>query len=473
MLGMRKVDTVTLGAGGGAYPAAFALARAGQHVAMVDSYGVMSGNCLAEGCVPSKAVREVAELRRRAIAGASRIGKDVAPTGAGSRPSPVDYPAVLAHKDRVQSTRYNQHDVELSEVADHLELIQGRARLVDPHTVEVDGGSGKQQLRADHVIIATGSDVFVPPIPGAEHCVTSHDLFKMSAAVTELPDRLVVIGGGYIGLEVACMFHAFGSEVTVVEAMDQILPGMDTGFVNLLAEGIDPNIAIVLRATVTGVETAMRGFKVTYEQDGTTSHVEADLVLMAVGRHPVIPDGARELGLDIEKHGLAVEPTMQTNQAHIYAPGDVNGRSMLFHSAVRQSLVAGHNILAGDKGVDRMNFLSVPTTIFTAPEGAYVGLTRQSAKDKGVSAIESSYALVTDSRAQIFDETYGEIRLFFEEESLRLIGGWVVGIDAAQLIGEIGMAVSIGATAFEIARFADQHPMSAEGISKAARAVVN
>jgi len=154
-----------------------------------------------------------------------------------------------------------------------------------------------------------------------------------------------------------------------------------------------------------------------------------------------------------------------------YAPGDVNGRSPLFHSAVRQSLVAAHNIAAGDRVVDRMDFASVPTTIFTAPEGAYVGLLRGGAAAQGIPTLEASYGLETDSRAQILAEPYGEIRLFFHAESLRVLGGWVVGVDAAQLVGQIGQAVAAGLSAYDLARFADQHPTAAEGISRAARSV--
>jgi dihydrolipoamide dehydrogenase len=145
---------------------------------------------------------------------------------------------------------------------------------------------------------------------------------------------------------------------------------------------------------------------------------------------------------------------------------------MLFHSAVRQSLVAAHNILAGNQAMHRMDFDAVPTTIFTAPQGAYVGVTRATALARGLEVVEGAYALADDARAQILGERYGEIRLFFHAESLRLLGGWVVGIDAAQLIGEIGQAVAAGLSAHQIARFADQHPTAAEGIGKAARAVV-
>jgi len=466
MAAVEEVGTVALGAGGGAYPAAFALARAGQQVVMVDSKGVMSGNCLAEGCVPSKAVREMAELRRRMALG--HVSRALGALGGAP-----DYNAVVAHKDGVQQTRYRQHSDELSEQSARLRLVKGTGRLVDAHTVEVATDGSVKRFRAAQVIVATGADVFVPPVPGSELCVTSTDLFALGPKVTSLPKHLVVIGGGYIGLEVACMLHALGSEVTVVEALPQLLTGMDPDFVSLLAGGLDPAITVRLSAEVTRVTKRGPGeLEVHYRSGGAEQSVQADMVLMAVGRRPVIPDGAKDIGLSLQGHGLSVSPSLQVPaHAHIYAPGDVNGRSMLFHSAVRQSLVVAHNILAGNRAVDRMDFDAVPTTIFTAPEGAYVGLTRAKAAEQHIAVAEGSYALAGDSRAQILGEPYGEIRLFFHAESLRLLGGWVVGIDAAQLVGEIGQAVSAGLSAYDLARFADQHPMAAEGIGKAARAL--
>lgn len=461
------IDTVTLGAGGGAYPAAFALARAGQHVVMVDSKGTMSGNCLAEGCVPSKAVYEMAELRRKMIT--APVARAL-----GSLTTPSDYGGVVAWKDEVQDNRYRQHERELDHAGSRLQLVHGTGRLVNSNTVEVSSGSSVEIFHADQVIIASGADVFVPPIPGAELCITSRDLFALHPSVRTLPRRLTVIGGGYIGLEVACMFRALGSEVTVIEALPGLLAGMDRDFVSLLAGGIDPAISIHLSSPVTGITKLKGGALAVHYRDSDAERViDADLVLMAVGRRPVIPEGASKLGLAMDGHGLAVESSMQVpGHPNLYAPGDVNGRSMLFHSAVRESLVAAHNILAGNQVVDRMDFDSVPTTIFTSPGGAYTGLTRATAVERHVEVVEGAYALEDDSRAQILGEPYGEIRLLFEATSLRLVGGWVVGIDAAQLIGQIGEAMAGGLTAYNLARFADQHPTAAEGIGKAARALV-
>jgi dihydrolipoamide dehydrogenase len=193
---------------------------------------------------------------------------------------------------------------------------------------------------------------------------------------------------------------------------------------------------------------------------------------MAVGRHPVVPTGCDEAGIKLDHGQPVVEPSLQTTVSHVYACGDVNGRSPLFHSAVRQSLVAAHNILGGNRPLDYMNFDAVPVTVFTFPEAAYVGLTRSSALERGIDLVEAAYPLAEDSYAQIVDQPEGEIRLFFEPGSLRLLGGWMIGVNAADIIGEIGLAVASRLTAFDLARFADQHPMASEGIGKAARTLV-
>ncbi|AOV16846.1 dihydrolipoyl dehydrogenase [Acidihalobacter aeolianus] len=456
---MQQVDVITLGAGGGAYPAAFRLARAGRQVLMVDPKGVMSGNCLAEGCVPSKAVREYAELSRQA----SRFGL--------GRSTEIDLAHIMTHKDRVQRTRYTQHAAELEKLSAKLSLIQGRARFQDANTVVVENDSGTKSYRAEHIIIATGADIFVPPIPGAEHCMTSRDLFALNPTMQSLPRRLIIIGGGYIGLETASILHALGSEVTLLEQQQQLLPGIDPDFVAGLTPLLDPTIRMITGAEVASIEpTTAAVLKVSFRTTEGDEVLAADAVLMAAGRHPVIPEGLEALGVQVERGRIMVDSTLRTSVPHIYACGDVNGRVPLFHAAVGQSLTAARNILGGDRApMDYFDFNSVPTTIFTLPAAAYVGRTRAALQAMGREAIEAAYVFAEDSRAQIYDEPDGELRLFFEPGSLRLMGGWVLGIDAGQLIGQIGLAVSKGLTARDLAAFCDQHPMASEGISKAAR----
>jgi len=421
----------------------------------------MSGNCLAEGCVPSKAVREVAERYRQ-----TRHFDQFGLKGEVA----VDFATVLAHKDQVQRTRYAQHANELAALEGHLSLVNGRARFKDEHTVIVETEHGEETYRAQHIIIATGSDVFIPPLPGADLCLNSHDLFALDPKLDTLPKRLVVIGGGYIGLETATFLHAFGTKVTVLEMADQLLPGMDPDFVHALTPLLDPDIACITGAKVEAVERADDGaLQVRYRLGERRLTVLTDTVLMAVGRHSVLPQGLEAIGLQVDHGRIVVDNCLRTNLPHIYACGDVNGRVPLFHAAVGQSLVAASNIMGGGRPLAYFDFNSVPTTIFTLPAASYVGHTRALLKARGIAAVEAAYEFTEDSRAQILGETGGELRLFFEPGSLRLLGGWVIGLDAEQLIGEIGIAVATGLTAHDLAAFCDQHPMASEGISKAAR----
>ena len=200
--------------------------------------------------------------------------------------------------------------------------------------------------------------------------------------------------------------------------------------------------------------------------------ITCDRVMLATGRRPVIPAGADALNITVERTGIVVGPSLQTNLKHIYAVGDVNGRTPLFHAAVRQSLVAAHNIMAGNVPTDYADFLNVPTTIFTVPECAYVGIMPTQAEKNGINLIEKQYKFSHDSRAQIYGEVGGSIHLFFECGSTKLVGAYVVGIDAGYLIGQLGIACSKSLTARDLAEFPDQHPMSSEGISAAARSLL-
>lgn len=455
-------DLITIGAGGGAYPAAFRLAHAGWKVLMTDPKGVMSGNCLAEGCVPSKTLREVAHLLRRQ----RRLDRQ----GASGSLS-ADFTDVMAHKDAVQNLRYAQHQTELAQTP-NITLLKGTAGLVDEHTVRVVTEKEERRFRTRHILIASGSDVFLPSVPGADLCLTSHHLFKVGSELTILPRRMAVIGGGYIGLETACMFATFGTEVTILEKGPALLPGMDRILVRNLQPLLDPAIRIRTNADVREIRKTPKGMSVEYVVDKGTQWLDADVVLMAAGRKPVFPDGLDRLGMATGHAGIDVDEGLNTSRPGIYAAGDINGRTPLFHAAVRQSLAAANNMLSGGNMVDRVDFLSTPTTIFSLPGASYVGVLPEAAEKAGISLLETRYDFAEDARAQILSETEGGLRLYFEKETRILKGGWVVGIDAGNLIGEIGLAVSAGLTAKDLANFADQHPMAAEGIGKAARQLV-
>ena len=460
---VHEVDLFTIGAGGAAYPAAFLLARAGLRVVMADTKGVMSGNCLAEGCVPSNSVREVAAHRARQ--------RRFSPWGLPGE-LPVDYRKVVAHKDQVQKDRYDQHARELSEVPS-LRLVAGRARFLDDHTIAVEGNQGEERYRARHIIVASGSDIVRPSFPGADLFLDSRDFFALNPVLTERPSSLVIVGGGYIGLETATMFHALGTEVTLIEKGPRVLSGMDSAMVKELCGLLDPGIRMLRGATVLKAEKTDSGVALHYRVgESSPEVVHAEKGMVAVGRRPVVPEGFEGIGGEVGPHGIVADLSCQTSIPHIYAAGDVNGISPLFHSAVRQSLVAAHNILAGGRAVDAFNPAAVPVTVFTLPEAAWVGLVPDEAHRRGIPFVTGRYDFAEDSRAQILGETGGGITLLFEPGSLRLLGGTIVGVDAASLVGEIGLAVAGRLTARDLAHFPDQHPMAAEGVGKAARTLV-
>ncbi len=453
----QVVDVVILGAGGGGYPAAFLLAKSGLRVVMVDPIGNLGGNCLAEGCIPSKTVREASLARASA--------NKYALFGLKGQLPEVDWRGVLAHKDRVQQIRYQQHrhEIESSGVRFH----NGTGRITGEHEVEVTDRDGTSYYAFRDLIIATGSRSHILNIPGAELSITSHDLFRLGADIA-FPQRLVVIGGGYIGVESASMFNNFGAQATVLEYMDQLLPGVDKDLADALYTRLSARMRIELKAEVTAIEKDDLGLKVQYRQNGQIFSVIGDAVLMASGRECVLPEGIQALGLN--EHGfIPVNNCLQTSTPHVYATGDVNGRSMLFHSAVGQSLVAAHNILAGGQASRRIDFGSVPFTVFTEPEIAWVGLNEEQARKKYADVEVRRYNYQYDTRAQIFGEMEGFIKLVFDGQTSCLLGAQIAGIDAAQLIAPLALAVSRHLDAHALTNVIFPHPMISEGINNAAR----
>ncbi|MGC9143757.1 dihydrolipoyl dehydrogenase [Hydrogenobaculum sp.] len=449
---MIEVDVLTIGAGGGAYPGAFRLARAGFSVLMVDKKGVMSGNCLAEGCVPSKAIREQIHTYLR-----FKVFNNV--------DVEMDYKRILSKKDEVQNIRYKLHEEELKAFK-NLKLIKGVARFKDEHTVVVESDKGEEVVKAKYIIIASGADVFVPPIKGKEYAITSTDIYKLNPNLTYVPKEFAIVGGGYIGLETAFYFANLGSNVYIFEKLDRVLAGIDRYATQTLLKYLPKNIKIFTSVEVQEIALKDKKKVLYYKQDDAVKSLEVDEVLMAVGRRPVIPEGADKF-LHINK-AIEINNACQTNIPHIYASGDVNGKIPLFHTAIRQSLVCAHNIMANNTPVDYADFENVPFTVFTIPAMAFVGITKEKAENLNMDIVETSFDLKEDSRAEMYAEE-GELRLFFDAKSLKLVGAYIVGTDAEQLVSHLGLAIKLGATARDLAEYQDQHPMTQECISKAAR----
>ncbi len=448
---MEEYDVITIGAGGAAYPAAFRLKRSGFSVIMIDEKGVMSGNCLSEGCVPSKAIIETVHNYK--------IMREFTEFK-------LNYGDIIKRKDHVQEMRYRQHAAELKEA--DLEIIKGTAKLLDTHTVEVDTGKEKMKLGFRHLIIGSGAYTYKLNIPGSEYAITSADLFKIDPAVKKIPDSLVVIGGGYIGVETASFMSILGSKVTLIERSDRLLTDMDAGIVDKLT-GMLPEMVINLNNEVKSIEKAGNKFKtIIVDENGEKVSILSDMVMMATGREPLIPEGTAQCGIEMDRHGIKVNSAMQTNIPHIYATGDVNGITPLFHAAKRQSLIAAANIMAGDTAVERFDSSSVPFTLFSIPNMSFVGITPDTARQGKIEYSAVTYPMIEDSMAEIHNEICGEITMLFDK-NLKIIGGYVIGNDAGNLINEIALGIHKGLNARDFAEMAHQHPMTFEGLDSAAR----
>ena len=370
-----KVDVLIIGAGGGAYPAAFRLAGSGKTVLMADPKGVLGGNCLYLGCIPSKTVRELIEINERS----GRL--------LGSK-NHADFRLIQQHKDDVQQMRFDQHNREMSEFQT-LKFMKGKVSFTGKNSAKVSTESEMMDVEFDYAIIATGTVVSRISFPGSDLCITSDDIFSFGSEFREIPKKMVIVGGGYIALEVADMFHALGTEVHLFVRTETVLRNVDRDLVNIAYPLITP-YRVHMNTTIRDITGKRGNLKINYNENGDDLNMEADEVLLAVGRKGVVPEGLDLTGVKYSTRGIIeVNDTLQTNVSHIYSTGDITGRTPYFHAAVRESLVAANNIL-GDT-TDRMDFLNVPVSIFTYPPISYIGILRDEARKRGMDIVETSF----------------------------------------------------------------------------------
>ncbi|MDG7035871.1 MAG: dihydrolipoyl dehydrogenase [Nitrososphaerota archaeon] len=453
---MKRYDAIFLGGGGAAYPGAFYLASHGKKVLMMDPKGVLGGNCLYEGCIPSKVLFEVAKIRRREQAFFEKGVKLTVNT-----PS---YGDIVRYKDYIQNRRFRMHDEEIRMHDENLTFVKASGIMKDPHTVTVNG---KEDVQGEYIVISTGSKPHMPNIPGKENTITSHDLLKPGTAIQDLPHGLIIIGGGYVGCEFAGIFSSLGTNVTLLDMMDRILPNAGKDAIGLLER----------RLTERGVSLKLGRRIMEIQKDGERRRVitdngsfEADHVVMATGRVPNL-DGLENMNLERGKLGeLITDEFMNVPKyENIYATGDVNGKSMLFHAAVLMSRIAAINIL-GNRRMEKFDPSKVPSAIYTDPQIGSVGISPVNASD---GHIVKRYDLSMDSRDQIEGMDEGFIDLVAEKGSGRIVGAEVVGNDADFLIGYIAQAVSAGLTLGDLSRIAAPHPTSLEAVSSLSRSMLD
>ena len=453
---------VVLGSGPGGYTAAFRAADLGLDTVLVERYSSLGGVCLNVGCIPSKALLHAANV----IDEVNHAGDFGVTFGAPK----IDLDKLRDYKEKV----VNKLTGGLASMGKQrkVRVVQGTGTFVSPNELEIVGSDGKTQLlRFEQCIIAAGSQaVKLPNFPWDDKRVMdSTDALELQ----EIPKKLLVVGGGIIGLEMATVFSALGSQVAVVEFMDQLMPGADKDLVKPLADRMKKQgIEVHLKTKAAGVKADKSGITVSFEAaaEGEKPGLESgtfDRVLVAVGRSPNGKKiGADKAGVNVGDRGfIPVDRQMRTNQPHIFAIGDIVGNPMLAHKATHEGKLAAE-VAAGEKKewVARV----VPSVAYTNPEIAWVGVTETEAKAKGLRVGVAKFPWAASGRAIGIGRTEGFTKLIFDEETHRVIGGAIVGVHAGDLLAEIGLAIEMGAEAEDIGHTIHAHPTLSESVGMSA-----
>ncbi|HEX5464022.1 MAG TPA: dihydrolipoyl dehydrogenase [Burkholderiales bacterium] len=453
-----QVDVVVLGAGPGGYTAAFRAADLGKKVALIERYPTLGGVCLNVGCIPSKALLHIARVLTEA--------QEVSDAGIRFAKPEIDVDKLRAWKAGVvgKLTR------GLSGLAGKrkVEVIQGRGTFASPHTIRVETASGVKTVGFDSAIIAAGSSA--AKIPGFPY--DDKRIFDSTGALElpEIPKRLLVIGGGIIGLEMATVYDALGSRVTVVELMDALIPGADRDVVRPLAKRIEKRYEkILLKTKVAKIEPRNEGLRVTFEGDGAPRPDTFDYVLMAVGRRPNGRDiNAEAAGVNVGERGfIAVDKQLRTNVPHIFAIGDICGEPMLAHKATHEGKIAAE-VIAGHKAA--FDARAIPSVAYTDPEVAWMGLTETQAAKDGTPFEKAVFPWAASGRALATGRDEGMTKLLFDPQSRRILGAALIGPNAGELIAETVLALEMGADMNDIALTIHPHPTLSETVFFAAEA---
>ena len=450
-----KTQLVVLGAGPGGYSAAFRAADLGIDTVIVDVRETLGGVCLNVGCIPSKALLHVAKVIQEA--------KHLSAHGVTFGEPTFDLDKIRGWKDSVV-TQLTKGLAGMSKMR-KVKHVQGLGKFTGPNTLEVEGNDGKTTITFDNAIIAAGSEpVNLPFIPQDERVMDSTGALEMR----DIPGKMLVLGGGIIGLEMGTVYHALGSQIDVVEFLDQLMPAADKDIVKVYMKTIKGKFNTMLETKVTGVEAKDDGLYVTFEgKQAPAEPVRYDRVLVAVGRKP---NGslvaAEKAGVTVTDRGfIDVDKQMRTNVSNIFAIGDLVGQPMLAHKAVHEGHVAAE-VIAGMKHY--FDPKCIPSVAYTEPEVAWVGVTEKEAKEQGINYEASVFPWAASGRAIASAATDGMTKMIFEKETGRVIGGAIIGTNAGEMLGEIGLAIEMGADAEDVALTIHAHPTLNESIGLAA-----
>jgi dihydrolipoamide dehydrogenase len=456
-----STQLLVLGAGPGGYTAAFRAADLGMQVTLVERWSSLGGVCLNVGCIPSKALLHAAKVIEEA--------EQMSHHGIAFGKPALNLPSLRSWKQSV----VNKLTGGLRVLAKQrkVDVVQGAGRFVSANVVEVMGSSGSQRIRFDQCIIAAGSEAIkLPGLPSDPRIMDSTDALELP----EFSGGILIVGGGIIGLEMACVYDALGSRVSVAELTPQLMPGCDPDLVRPLEKRIRSRYEQILLGTkVSKVEAQPEGLRVTFEGGAAGSAAPApkvfERVLVAVGR---VPNGkaigAEAAGIDVSARGfIPVDKQMRTNVPHIFAIGDIASMPMLAHKAMHEAKVAAE-VAAGHKRA--FDARVVPSVAYTDPEIAWVGLTETDAKANGTAFKKAAFPWIANGRSLSLGREDGFTKLLFDPETHRVLGGGIVGTNAGDLISEVALAIETGADAADIGLTIHPHPTLSETVAGAAEA---
>ncbi|UJP02123.1 MAG: dihydrolipoyl dehydrogenase [Nitrosomonas sp.] len=454
--GDMHADVVVLGAGPGGYTAAFRAADLGKKVILIERYPSLGGVCLNVGCIPSKALLHAAKVITEA--------DEVAAHGIVFGKPQVDLDKLRGWKESV----IGKLTKGLKALAKQrkVEVIHGSGKFATAHSIQVETTEGSKTVSFDHCIIAAGSSV--TRIPGFPYDDPRLIDSTGALALSDVPQRMLIIGGGIIGLEMATVYSALGSKISVVEWMDQLIPGADPDLVKPLQRRISKRYeAIYLKTKVTQIEAAESGLIATFDGDNAPQPQTYDRILMAVGRRPNGREiGAEAIGIQVNERGfIPVDAQMRTNLPHIFAIGDIAGEPMLAHKATYEGKLAAE-VIAGHKAV--FDARTIPSVAYTDPEIAWMGLTEKEAIKQGIDYEKAVFPWAASGRAISMAREEGLTQLLLDKTTRRILGAGMTGINAGELIAETVLALEMGADMQDLSLTIHPHPTLSETVLFAA-----
>jgi len=459
---MPTYDLVVIGTGPGGYVCAIRAAQLGMKVAVVEKNATLGGTCLNIGCMPSKALLHASEMFEEAAHSFAKMGVSV------SAPK-LDLPAMMNFKQ--QGIDGNVKGVDFLMKKNKIDVLRGTGKILGAGKLEVSADGKTETVESKNIVIATGSDVAqLKGITIDEKRIVSS---TGALSLAKVPERLLIVGAGVIGLELGSVWHRLGAEVMVVEFLDRILPGMDGEIAKQFQRILEKQgFVFKLASKVTSIDTSskMLGVKVEPAAGGAAETIEADVVLVAIGRVPYTEGlGLKEAGVALDNRGrVQIDPHFATTVKGIYAIGDVVAGPMLAHKAEDEG-VAVAEIIAGQAG--HVNYDVIPGVVYTTPEVSSVGKTEEELKQAGIAYTVGKFPFTANGRSKVNQTTDGFVKILADAKTDRVLGVHIIGIEAGEMIHEAAVLMEFGGSAEDLARTCHAHPTRSEAIKEAALAV--